>query len=326
MKSRFFYFDNGTYDQGEEDVASPAEDEVLVRTTKSLVSVGTETHCNTGRIGWKQGRHGYSNAGVVIKAGARVEDYRTGDRLVSLKPHVDYYVGKPDRFLPYRIPDDVSDLEATFCVLAIVALHAVERARIGVGQPVVVVGQGTVGQLAAQLARIAGAATVTGVDLDESRLELSKKMGVDDGILPDGETLEKALKTDLKHAPPPIFVEACGEVSALRWMMGVAPLGSKIVLTGSFMEEVAIFPEHIVNKELVIIGSHQPKDSEVPFLYYPYNRPFNFTFVMDLIRRGRLKVKEMVSGLIKPEALLAFYDAARDGSPHLAQPVIDWEK
>ena len=106
--------------------------------------------------------------------------------------------------------------------------------------------------------------------------------------------------------------------------MDAAPLGSKIVLTGSYVGEATIDPGHFIRKELTVIGSHQPKDSEQPFLYYPYSRPFNVTYVMDLIRRGTLKVRGLASALIKPEELVKFYDAVRDGRSRPAQPLIDW--
>jgi 2-desacetyl-2-hydroxyethyl bacteriochlorophyllide A dehydrogenase len=332
VKYRYFYFDHGKYGMAEDRLAAPRENEILVRTTKTLVSVGTETHCNSGNIEWKKGQHGYSNVGVVEKVGPGVEEFRPGDRIFSFKPHVDYYLGNLTQpwFVPYKLPEGLSDADATFCTLAAVALHAVERADIAVGQPVVVVGQGTVGQLIAQLARIGGAGTVIGVDLDEKKLELSKKLGADAGLVPDKGALEEALGGDgkrgiIKNSAPPILIEACGEVTAIPWMMDAARLGSKIVLTGSFMSQVSIRPELIINKELELIGSHQPKDSEQPYRYYPYNRPFNITFVMDLIKRGTLKVKELVSGVITPDQLLGFYDAVRSGKRRMAQPLIDWE-
>jgi len=327
VKSRYFYFDHGTYGMGDDTLCEPGPREVLVKTAKSLVSVGTETHCNTGRIEFKKGRHGYSNAGVVEQVGAEVTELRPGDRVFSFRNHVDYYVGSLDdcRFVLYEIPEDLDHGEAAFCTLAVVALHAVERACIAVGQPAVVVGQGTVGQLAAQLARIAGAGMVIGVDLDDRKLELAAKMGADAAIHPDSGALAQALARHAKQSPPPVFIEACGEAKALPWMLDAAPLGSRIVLNGSFMGEVAIEPEPIVNKELEIIGSHQPKDSEEPHRYYPHSRPFNATYVLDLLRRGSLRVRELVSAVIKPEELLSFYDAVRDGKPRPAQPLIDWQ-
>jgi len=326
VKSRYFYFDHGSYGMGEETLRDPGPREVLVKTTRSLVSVGTESHCNTGRIEFKKGRHGYSNAGVVQQVGAEVTEFRRGDRVFSFRPHVDYYVGDLDDswFSLYRIPEDLGDGEATFCTLAVVALHAVERAGIAVGQPVVVVGQGTVGQLVAQLARIAGAGMVIGVDPDDRKLELATKMGADGAIHPDSGALAQALARHAKQSPPPVFIEACGEAKTIPWMLDAAPLGSRIVLNGSFMGEVTIEPEPIVNKELEIIGSHQPKDSEQPHRYYPHSRPFNVTYVLDLLRRGRLRVGELVSATIEPEELLSFYDAVRDGKPRPAQPLIDW--
>lgn len=327
MKSRHFFFDHGAYGQGESEIGSPGPRELLVRTTKSLVSVGTEGKCNAGTVPWNKGLHGYSNVGRVIGAGSEVDGFAVGERVFSFRPHVDFYLGNLDNtwFVPYAISEDISDSDATFATLAAVALHAVERARIAVGQTVVVVGQGTVGLLVAQLARIGGAGYVIGVDPDESRHELARSVGVDRVVGLDLDEFAAVCSTGLRNVPAPIFIEACGAASALLWMTQAADIGSRLVLTGLFDRDLLYPVNQIVEKELEIVGAHQPKDVETLHPYYPYSRQFNVTLVLDLIRTGRLKVADLVSDTITPDELIGFYDALREGTSRPRQPLIDWD-
>ena len=147
MKTRFFFFDNGQYGMDTEEVPPLQADQILVKTTRSLISVGTETACNTGKPSWKKGRHGYSSVGRVVEIGSAVKNVGVGDRVATSRIHTDTYVCDP-RSGCYRIPDEVSDEDATFLVLGMVAMHVVERAELTLGRPAVVVGLGTVGQLA----------------------------------------------------------------------------------------------------------------------------------------------------------------------------------
>ena len=81
--------------------------------------------------------------------------------------------------LPTRatIPDDVSDEDASFVVLGDVALHGVRRARPGLGDSVAVFGQGGLGQMVTQFARMAGAYPVVAVDLLDERLDQARWSG-----------------------------------------------------------------------------------------------------------------------------------------------------
>ncbi|MFZ2654621.1 MAG: hypothetical protein WAX69_06855, partial [Victivallales bacterium] len=182
MKTRHFCFENGKYWKTEEELPPPGESEILVKTSKSLVSVGTETTVNTGKSDWKVGRHGYSNVGQVVEVGEKVTEFEIGNRVFSHRNHTDYYVSSPESCC--RLPDEVGDSDGTYVALGCVAMHAIQRASPSFGQPVVVVGLGTVGQLTLQLARVAGAGRLIAVDIDLGRRGLSCELGADDAIFP----------------------------------------------------------------------------------------------------------------------------------------------
>jgi len=88
----------------EETVDDPGPGEVLCRAEKSLVSIGTETHClrgvfdpGTNWADWVRYpfRPGYSMVGRVVKIGAGVSGFAEGDRLATSAPHQQYFLLTP---------------------------------------------------------------------------------------------------------------------------------------------------------------------------------------------------------------------------------------
>jgi len=193
---------------------------LLVRTTRSLISSGTERMLvEFGRAGWiDKARQqpekvrqvldkvrtdgilptleavrgkldqmmplGYCNVGRVAGIGADVHDYAVGERVVSNGPHAEV-VAVP-RNLCARIPDEVADDEAVFTVLGAIALQGVRLTAPTLGERFVVTGLGLLGLLTVQLLRANGC-RVLGIDPDPTKTELARRFGADVVALERGE-------------------------------------------------------------------------------------------------------------------------------------------
>jgi len=327
VKTRYFYYDNGKYGMGQEDVPPLRDDQFLVRTTVTQVSVGTETAMNTGRARVKVGRHGYSLVGRVVRVGPKVKDVRPGDRIVCFKNHGDYAVlttGGTEWEAYYHVPEGVSDEAATFLALGLVSLYVVERAQVGFGHTVVVVGLGTVGQMAAQLARLSGAGCVIGVDLQRRKCELARRLGADAAIEPDGGALARALEGSLDGAPAATFVDVSGSSKAVEWILAHAERASRIVIAGAYCEPISFDPSLIVRGELELVGAFQPACPDRPAANIPYNRQLNARLILRLLQRGELRVEQLYDAVLSPEEVIAFYDACLSGDRRPFQPLICW--
>lgn len=80
----------------------------------------------------------------------------------------------------HRVPDTVSIEEAAMTEPACVVLHAVlEKGRIDPGDEVLIMGAGTIGLLALQIAKMAGAKRIFVAELNEKKREMAKKLGAD---------------------------------------------------------------------------------------------------------------------------------------------------
>lgn len=118
---------------------------------------------------------GYCNVGRVIAVGEGVNDFKVGDRVVSNGQHAEF-VCVPKNLVAH-IPDNVSDEEATFTVIGSIGLQGIRLLNPTLGETVVVVGLGLIGLLTAQLL-VANGCRVIGSDIDESKLEMAKKWGI----------------------------------------------------------------------------------------------------------------------------------------------------
>lgn len=124
---------------------------------------------------------GYSAAGTVMGIGAGLEGaFRIGQRVAiagaGLANHAELNVVPRNLVAP--IPEGVSDEEACFGTLASIALAGVRNLGPQLGDVVLVLGVGLVGQLASQLLTLSGARVVA-VDVDSGRLDLAKRTGAE---------------------------------------------------------------------------------------------------------------------------------------------------
>ena len=116
-----------------------------------------------------------------MACGAGVDALQVGDRVVCPAAHASHAVVDAAVCLP--APADLPDEEAAFFNLLAIAMQGVRKARIELGESVAVLGAGVIGILAMRLAQLSGGLPVIGIDLDEKRLALAKRIGVDEVIL-----------------------------------------------------------------------------------------------------------------------------------------------
>lgn len=132
---------------------------------------------------------GYCNVGVVLEMGAGVKGFTVGERVASNGKHAEV-VSVPVN-LCARVPDVVSDEEAAFTVIGAIALQGIRLVQPTLGEAVVVTGLGLVGQMTVQLLRAHGC-RVLGIDFDSAKLAMAQSFGAEVVNLSMGEDPVKA--------------------------------------------------------------------------------------------------------------------------------------
>jgi len=192
--------------------------QLLISTSKSLVSVGTERMLiDFGKSGWLAKARsqpdkvkmvldkvktdglmttidtvrskldqplplGYCNVGIVQYNGNT--SFEVGSRVISNGNHAE--VVRVPKHLCALIPDNVDDESAAFTVLAAIAMQGVRIANPTIGEMVVVTGLGLIGLITVQLLRANGC-RVLGIDFDSSKCAMAREFGAETVDLSQGE-------------------------------------------------------------------------------------------------------------------------------------------
>lgn len=226
MKQILQSLKNGKCELAEVPVPMVKPGHVLIRTAKSLISIGTEKMLvEFGKAGWidkarqqpdrvKQVLQkmktdgigptvnavfnkldqplpmGYSNVGVVLEVGSGVSTLSPGDRVVSNGNHAEI-VCIPEH-LCARVPEGVDDVTASFTVVSAIALQGVRLINPTIGEHIAVVGLGLIGLLTCQILRANGC-RVIGFDFDHNKVDLARKLGAEAHVPGTIDTVQTAL-------------------------------------------------------------------------------------------------------------------------------------
>ncbi|MBN2115329.1 MAG: zinc-binding alcohol dehydrogenase [Anaerolineales bacterium] len=166
MKRRILYFTaSQQVELREETLPALEADDVLVETTCSAISAGTEMLVYQGRFprdletdpvisalrgGFRYPlAFGYACVGVVRETGREVDRSWQDKPVFAFQPHTSHFISKLDSLLP--IPDSLSPETACFLPNMETAVNLVQDAAPILGERVLVLGQGVVGLLTASL-------------------------------------------------------------------------------------------------------------------------------------------------------------------------------
>lgn len=310
----------------ERDLPSLEATDILMESEASLISAGTERHFLRQAF-YYPFYPGYSIAGHVAAVGSAVRDFSVGDHVVASAPHGSHIVC--DAAMACHIPPGVTSAQAAFMTVGAMAIHAVRLARIQLGDPVLVIGQGLIGLVAAQIARLSGGAPVIGVDIDAARLDLARSLGAD--IVVDGRD-EGALER-ICTALPGGGVAASIELSGVGAMVDQAITAARrdgTVVAASIMPgrfETDRFAE-VFGKGLSLVGAYfnaRPWRVEALEVTLPADWPIRPShtkryegskvstssadneLILQLISLGRVKVDPLISDNAAPDNAPALF-------------------
>jgi (R,R)-butanediol dehydrogenase/meso-butanediol dehydrogenase/diacetyl reductase len=133
----------------------------------------------------------------------------------------------------YPVAAALSDVEAAMLEPATVAVHAVRRTPLRLGDSVVVLGAGPIGLLVAQAARAAGAGYVLVVEPESRRRELARTIGAD-AVLDPGSAgdLGAAVDALIGRAGADVAFECAGIPATIEHAVALVRRGGFVSLVG----------------------------------------------------------------------------------------------
>jgi L-iditol 2-dehydrogenase len=166
----------------EVDRPEPGPGQLLVKVNRSLISRGSELFRRyVLEEAVSPDIMGYSDAGEIVQLGPDVDGYTLGQRVMVNAPHAQYVIANTEgrRKRAFLLPDDLAYETATFLPLTTSSVMWMRSSPIEAGQAAVVLGQGIVGCLCAQILRQRNPGTIIVVDAQQLRCEIAGKLGAD---------------------------------------------------------------------------------------------------------------------------------------------------
>ena len=320
----------------DEPVSEPGPLEVLLETSKTLISTGTEMLCldrafapGTHWDRWVQYpfHPGYSLAGRVVAVGSAVEGIREGDRFAVREPHRQFAlmpVGTLGRDL-YPIPADVSDEDATWAGLATIVQNGVRRAQHTLGDTVVVIGLGLLGQLVVQYCRILGARQIIAVDLAEGRLAMARAHGATHTLaMGIGEASGDILALT-EGVGADVVYDVTGAAAVFSAALPLLRRFGKLVLlgdTGTPAEQR--LTGDVVTRGLTIVGAHDTNPPQLSSDHAWWSKKRMVDLFFTYLQRGDMRVAELVTHRFAPAEADAAYRLLRNERMTAMGVVFDW--
>jgi L-iditol 2-dehydrogenase len=271
---------------------------------------------------------GHEFSGEIVKVGSSVRGFSVGDRVLSESVkacgecsfckmgmsnlcedstlfgiHTDggfaEYAAVPNKLL-HKVPDNMSYEEAALVEPLSNALHFVrDITPYKFGDLAVVQGCGPIGLFSAQLFKLGGARVlITGLPLDEVRLKIAKKIGVETLIV-GKESLKEKVDEMTNGAGADVAFVAVGSLMAVREATEIVKKRGHVTVVGIFERDATLDMTRIVRRELSVVGAYDA-------------RPVNFPQSIDLISSGQVNVKDILTHRFSLDEAEAAFKVALD--------------
>jgi len=246
---------------------------------------------------------GYCNAGVVMEVGSNVTEFKKGDRVVSNGAHSEIVaVGKN---LVAKIPDDVSFELASFTVIASIALQGIRLFQPTLGEKVVVIGLGLIGQITMEFLKANGCDAI-GVDIDQGKVALAKKNGFIALNPANGEDPIEFIKnyTDEIGVDGVIITAATKSNGPLEQAAEITRRKGRIVAVGAIGMDIPRPPFYEKEISFHISSSYGPgryddkyevEGIDYPIGYVRWTENRNFQAILQLLSNGSLNFEYLIT-------------------------------
>ncbi|WP_353981105.1 zinc-binding dehydrogenase [Salinicola endophyticus] len=278
---------------------------------------------------------GHEFIGRVVKVGAQVEGYQPGDRVISeqivpcwncrfcnrgqywmCEKHDLYgfqnnvnggmaeYMKFTKEAINYHVPEELPLEKAILIEPYACSLHAVQRARIELGDVVVLSGAGTLGLGMVGAAKKAGAEKLIVLDLFDERLELAKRFGADLTLNPKRDDVVSIIKEMTGGYGCDVYIEATGHPKSVEQGLSMIRKLGRFVEFSVFKDPVSVDWSIISDrKELDVLGSHLG--------------PYCYPLVIEGIRNGDFPTEGVVTHKLPLEKYEEGFELMKSGAKSL---------
>ena len=315
------------------EIREPGPTEVVVSVVYSAISAGSELLLYRGEmpsdipldssidslkmdVGYPK-KYGYACVGNIIEVGAKVESSWIGRKIFCFHPHVSHFTAPIVDLI--AIPEGIAMKDAVFLPNMETAVNLAQDGKPIVGERVVILGQGVVGLLLADLLSRYPLASLTSFDKDKDRREWSKQAGVANVFAPGKLTLNELSTV----SDADLIYEVSGQPEALNLAIELAGFSSRIVLgswygTKSAKVELGGLAHRnrlqFITSQVSTIG---------PDLTGRWDKTRRINLVWDMLKK--VKPSKFISHAVDVQDAPEFYKRINDGEKGILQVIFKYE-
>lgn len=320
----------------------PGPEDVLVR-VEACGICGSDVHGMDGSTGRRIPPiiMGHEAAGVIAQIGAAVEGWQPGDRVTfdstiscgrchyCVQGQINLcdrrrvlgvscaefrqdgalaeFVAVPQHSL-YRLPEGLEFHFAAMVEPVSIAVHAVRRVGVRLGDTAVVVGAGMIGLLVVQALRAAGCSRVWAVELDAGRRQLALRLGADEAFSPEEIEVLAEIRRRTQGRGADVAVEAVGIPATVSLAIGAVRKGGAVALVGNLSPQAELPLQAVVTRELRLDGCCASSGE------YP--------LCLELLARGAIRVEPLISAVVPLAEAATWFDRLYQRQPGLLKVIV----
>ena len=307
-------------------IGSPGPGHVLIRTVHTLISTGTETivynrlfDAGTHWANWVKYPFypGYAAVGTVQAIGDGTQAFKSGDWVVCRGGHSSHHVVPAAQVFP--VPSGIAPTEAVWFALAKIAAMGARAAEHRLGERVLIIGAGPIGQMATRWAAASGPRTLTVIDPVAFRLQRALDGGATDVIDKPIEVAREELLCINGGELPHLVIDTTGNAKVFQQALGAARKFGRVLLLGDTgsPESQHLTPD-VVTRGVRILGAHDDHE----------DASWNMAGITDLffalMKAGRFNMKNLNTHTFRPTQCQEAYEQASNRRAETMGILFDW--
>lgn len=249
---------------------------------------------------------GYCNVGEVIAVGEDVNEFKVGDRVASNGHHAEVVCVAKN--LVAKIPNNVSDDEATFTVVGAIALQGIRLVNPTFGETVAVIGLGLIGQLTAELLKANGCEVIA-FDVDPEKVAIATTKGIQAFTVSDAINSVKIAQEITQNMGVDAVIIAASTHSdeVISQAARMSRKRGRIVLVGVVglnLQRADFYEKELSFQVSCSYGAgrydenYEKNGQDYPIGFVRWTVKRNFETVLNAISTERLNVKPLISEII----------------------------
>jgi len=317
----------------EEPLRPLAAGEILVRTKRTLISTGTESIVFTRNFApgthfdqWVSYpfRPGYLHCGVIEAVGEGVTTWKAGDRVATRGNHASHVIISATE--AWAVPDNVSDEAAAWMGIGRITQIGVRAAEHRLGDAVVVIGLGLLGQLVVQYAALCGAREIIAIDSCRARLDLLQlNIPVHRLACKVGDALSEVRKI-IGGAGADVVYDVTGHHAVLSAALPLARDFGRLVLLGDTGQpNLQTLTPDVITRGVSIVGAHDGHPPSLPQRDNAWTGSRINELFLRYVSRGQIGVQHLTTHRFRPDQAAKAYEMLQTDRDSAMAVFFEWD-